>query len=202
MFPISWEVQLRFVLRHAVRYFWLPHGCFVFFASFHLFCWSTCSVVVIEVIISYPISQMPTRILTLTMWNRGWKQDGESQGLSCLSALLNSDSSTPSRSGTRRMGRASISPEQVLLLLLLASHSYPAPPQTQRGCSVNACFTLCCAASSSSSFSSDLAAVFLLFWTPFHLSERVWFFCLFLNIFSRGASSLAAGLSCSLWWVI
>lgn len=54
MFPVSWEMQVRFVLRHTIRYFWLPDGCFVFFVSFHLFCWSYCSVVVTEVIIYYP----------------------------------------------------------------------------------------------------------------------------------------------------
>lgn len=87
------------------------------------------------------------------------------------SALLNSDFSTPSSSGTGRMGRASISPHVdtagsccccLLLLTVTPLHHRPAA-----GCIVNTCSDFCCATSSSSSFFSDLAAVFYFFCSLF-----------------------------------
>lgn len=148
MLSISWEVQLRFVPRHTVRYFWLPDRCFEFFASFHLFCrppvlwWLFTD--------HQPNAHQDIDTHSPPLWDGmeapGWAISWEIFTFLTSQPCWTHTPPLPAEVAQGNWGGLTLVHSRFLLLLLIASHSYPTLPQTCSGlhCECLLHLLLCC----------------------------------------------------------
>lgn len=145
---------------------------------------------------SLTISQIPTWILTLILpplWHKGRETGWKNLISFPTSALLNSDFSTPSSSGTGRMGRASISPQQVLAAAAYCFSQLPHSSTDPQQAAVWIPAPTSAVPPPLHPLSFLTLQLFFTFSAPFFslwkgLVER--FFCLFLNMLSQRCQHL------------